>query len=331
MALISTLTLTYSGFAILLWIAMLAYFKIADRYNIIDKPNERSSHTQITIRGGGILFFLAALMWWLWSGGGYPYFMIGLTMITLISFIDDMMTLSNKLRFGVHLTAVALLFAQWGLYAYPWFWWLIALVVVIGTINAYNFMDGINGMTSMYSFAILVLLWVANEAVHFIDERLLIMVAIANAIFAFYNFRKKAMCFAGDVGSVSMCFILLFATISLIIHQQNLLYFLFFSVYGVDTVWTILFRLSRKENIFQAHRTHLYQYLANEAKGNRLLISYTYGLLQCVVGFLVFRLASQPLNVQIWGAMLILGLLSLLYLSLRAYLIRKYQIKVKAA
>lgn len=328
MALISTLTLTYSGFAILLWIAMLAYFKIADRYNIIDKPNERSSHTQITIRGGGILFYLAALMWWLWSGGGYPYFMMGLTLITLISFLDDIMTLSNKLRFGVHLTAVALLFAEWGLYAYPWYWWLIALVVVIGTINAYNFMDGINGITSMYSFAILALLWVANLAVKFIDERLLMMVAIANAVFAFYNFRQKAKCFAGDVGSVSMCFILLFATISLIIHQQNLIYFLFFAVYGVDTVWTILFRLSRKENIFKAHRTHLYQYLANEARGNRLLIAYSYGLLQFGVGLLVFRLAGQALSVQIWGSLLLLGVLSSIYLVIRGYVLKKYKIKI---
>jgi UDP-GlcNAc:undecaprenyl-phosphate GlcNAc-1-phosphate transferase len=318
----------YAGLTIVLFILMLVYFQIADRFNIIDKPNARSSHSQITIRGGGIIFYLAALSWWIWSGGGYPYFMIGLTLITLVSFIDDVKTLSNKIRFGVHLTSVALLFAEWGLYAYPWYWWFVALIVVIGTINAYNFMDGINGITSMYSFAILLLLWIANTSVSFMDERLLLLVGIANAIFAFFNFRKKAKCFAGDVGSVSMSFILLFATISLVIQQQNLLYFLFFAVYGIDSVWTILHRLARKENIFQAHRTHLYQYLANEAGGNRLLISYTYGLLQFGVGIFVFRLAALPLSTQLWGAFLILGILSSLYLVIRGYLIKKYQIKV---
>jgi len=317
----------YILLATILAVSMVLYFRIADHFNIIDKPNARSSHSQVTIRGGGVIFYVAALCWWIWSGGGYPYFMVGLTLITLVSFVDDVKTLSNKIRLSVHLTSVALLFAEWGLYAYPWYWWVVALIVVIGTINAYNFMDGINGITSMYSFAVLLLLWIANSKLSFIDDRLLVAVAISNAVFAFFNFRKKARCFAGDVGSVSMCFILLFATISLIIHQQNLIYFLFFAVYGVDSVLTIMHRLARKENIFEAHRSHLYQYLANEAGGNRLLISYCYGLLQVGVGLAVFRLAAMPVSTQLWGSLLLLVILSSLYIMIRQSLVKKYQIK----
>src|SRR5690606_28923288 len=128
-----------------------------------------------------------------------------------------------------------------------------------------------NGITAMYSFAVLLLLWLANREMGFVDDRLLYYTAIANGVFAFFNFRQKAKCFAGDVGSVSMCFILLFATLSLILATGNVIYILFFAVYGVDSVMTIIFRLLRRENIFKAHRTHLYQYLANEAGGNRCI------------------------------------------------------------
>ena len=50
---------------VLLFLAELFYFHIADKYNIIDKPNERSSHTRITLRGGGIIFYLGALAYFL--------------------------------------------------------------------------------------------------------------------------------------------------------------------------------------------------------------------------------------------------------------------------
>src|SRR5690606_21862206 len=134
------------------------------------------------------------------------------------------------------------------------------------TINAYNFMDGINGITAMYSFAVLLLLWLENREIGFVDNRLIYCTAIANGVFAFFNFRQKAKCFAGDIGSISMCFILLFSILNLILSTENLIYTLFFAVYGVDSVITTIFRLLRRGNIFRAHRTHLYQYMANEGK-----------------------------------------------------------------
>ncbi len=314
--------MTYGLTAILLFMAMLVYFRIADRYHIIDKPNERSSHTQVTIRGGGVVFYIGALIWFIWSGGGYPYFFIGLTLIMLISFLDDVMTLSNRLRIGVHLAAVLLLFLQVGLFAEVWYIVPIALILVIGTINAYNFMDGINGITAMYSFAVLLLLWLANRDLQFVDERLLYCVGIANGVFAFFNFRQRAQCFAGDVGSVGMSFILIFATLSLMLLTENLIYILFFAVYGVDSVLTIIQRLLRRENIFKAHRTHLYQYLANEAGGNRLMIAYSYGLLQVGVGLVVFKMAMCPVKVQLWGSAGVLMVLGIIYLLLKRYVLR---------
>lgn len=311
----------YALIAILLFAAMLVYFRIADRYNIIDKPNERSSHTTVTIRGGGIVFYLGALAWFIWSGAAYPFFFAGLTLITLISFLDDVLTLSNRIRIGVHLLSVVLLCIEVQLFDYAWWVVPVALVLIIGTINAYNFMDGINGITAMYSFAVLLLLWLANREIDFVDNRLLYCAAIANGVFAFFNFRQRAKCFAGDVGSVSMSFILIFATLSLILATGNAIYILFFAVYGVDSVMTIIFRLFRRENIFKAHRTHLYQYLANEAKGNRLVIAVCYGVLQIGIGLLALVTVKHPAETQVGVAICVLVLLAMAYIGIRRYLL----------
>lgn len=313
--------MSYAIIAVLLFTSILAYFRIADRYNIIDRPNERSSHTRVTIRGGGIVFYLGALAWFIWSGATYPYFFAGLTLIVLISFLDDILTLSNRIRISIHLLSVLLLFVEVQLFEYSWYIVPIALILVIGTINAYNFMDGINGITAMYSFAVLLLLWLANRDIGFIDDRLLYCTGIANGVFAFFNFRQRAKCFAGDVGSVGMSFILIFATLSLILATGNLIYILFFAVYGVDSVLTIVYRLVKRENIFKAHRTHLYQYLANEAKGNPLVIAACYGNLQVGVGLLILFAADFPIDTQYRVAICVLLLLPLTYIGIRRYIL----------
>ena len=315
--------MVYALLAVLFFVAMLVYFRIADRFNIIDKPNERSSHTTITLRGGGIIFYLGALAWFIWSGAAYPYFFVGLTMITLISFLDDILTLSNRIRISIHLLSVLLLFFEVQLFEQAWWVIPIALILVIGTINAYNFMDGINGITAMYSFAVLLLLWLANQEVDFIDNRLLYCTAIANGVFAFFNFRNKAKCFAGDVGSVSMSFILLFATISLILASGNPIYILFFAVYGVDSVMTIILRLIRRENINQntIKANLLYNYLKNEAKGNQLITASSYALVQLGIGLLVKHSTAFPWNTQVGVAVCILTLTALAYIGIRRYIL----------
>lgn len=316
--------MVYILILVLLFFAELLYFRIADHFNIIDKPNQRSSHTSITIRGGGVVFYLGALAWFVWSGFAYPWFFVGLTAITVISFLDDVFTLSNRVRLAMHLIAVLLMCYQLGLFEVPWYVLPIAIILIIGTINAYNFMDGINGITAMYSFAVLFLLWMVNQEQAFIDERLLFTVAIANGVFAFFNFRQKAKCFAGDVGSVCMSFILLFALISLIMQTGNPIYILFLAVYGADSVLTIIHRLMKRENIFEAHRSHLYQYLANEAKGNRLVISFSYGLLQVLIGLFVIEITKWEASQQWLCAGLILGGLVVLYVVWKGHLLKTY-------
>jgi UDP-GlcNAc:undecaprenyl-phosphate GlcNAc-1-phosphate transferase len=278
-------------FTVMLFALMLFYLYLADRNNIIDRPNARSSHSVHTIRGGGIVFPLAMVLEYVYSGFHYGWFILGLVLISVISFLDDLKPQDSKLRFGIHLVAVALLFYQLQLFTFPWYLIAVALIFVIGSINAINFMDGINGITGSYALlTLLTLLYINNYEQLFADQTMLVIAIIAVLIFNFFNFRKNARCFAGDVGSVSIAFILLFFILKLIIATQHLSYILLLLVYGWDVVSTILFRLIRKENIGEAHRTHFYQFLANERKIPHLIIAAGYCLVQLGVNVsLIYR------------------------------------------
>ncbi|MBA5794023.1 glycosyltransferase family 4 protein [Flavobacterium sp. xlx-214] len=311
---------------VILFVVELLYFKIADKFNIIDKPNERSSHSTITLRGGGIIFYFGALAFFFYSDFQYPYFFLGLTAISIISFLDDIFTLSNKIRLLIHLSSVLLMFYEIDLFIFPIWVIPIAVVVAIGTINAYNFMDGINGITVSYSTAVLLLLAYVNTQYPFIDPEFIYYVLLSCIVFGFFNFRQKAKCFAGDVGSVAIAFIVLFLIAKAMVTTGSLFYLLFLAVYGIDAVWTILRRLSKKENIFKAHRSHLYQYLANENKTNKLVVSSVYGLLQLIVGGIVIWAASKSMQVQIIVAIAVLLVGSGLYLTIKQNMIKKHNL-----
>jgi len=269
---------------VLLFLAELFYFKVADKYNIIDKPNERSSHTRITLRGGGVVFYFGALVYFLTSGFEYPWFMLALTFVAIISFIDDIRSTSQKLRLVFHFSAMALMFYQWGLFSLSWWWIIIALIICTGIINAYNFMDGINGITGGYSLVVLLSLAYINEEVTpFVEQDLIYTVIMSVLVFCFFNFRKKARCFAGDVGSVSIAFILLFLLGKLIIQTGDFSWIILLSVYGVDSVLTIFHRLMLHENIGLPHRKHLYQLMANELRIPHVAVSVIYMVLQFLI------------------------------------------------
>ncbi len=316
--------MTYLLVLIALFILELVYFKVADRFNIIDKPNERSSHSSITLRGGGVVFYFGALIYFIYSGFQYSWFFVGLTLMTLVSFLDDIFTLSNKIRLLIHFSSVLLMAYQLDLFDMPWYYLLIGFIVVVGVINAYNFMDGINGITACYSLAVGGLLMIVNQHLNFVAQDLLIFSLLGVLIFTFFNFRTKAKCFAGDVGSVAIAYILLFALGLLILTTGNLIYILFLAVYGVDAVWTIFRRLVRKENIFEAHRSHLYQFLGNEAGVNKLFISFLYGVIQFGIGYLVIQFSAQNVQVQLIFSIVLLIVLSTFYLLLKDYIIKKY-------
>ncbi len=279
----------------MLFIAELIYFRLADYFNIIDQPNKRSSHTQLTLRGGGIIFLIGAWSHAVFFGINYSWFMLGLSAIALISFIDDIRSVPNRVRIVIHFIAMLLMFWQWGIIVdQPWWVILAALIICTGTINAYNFMDGINGITGGYSLAILMPLLLVNQQSVFVSESLLITIILSVAIFCFFNFRNKAKCFAGDVGAVSIAYIVLFVLGLLIVKTGDLWYFVFFAVYGVDSVLTIIHRLILRENIFKAHRKHAYQLMANELKISHIRVSGFYSILQLCISLCAIYLPINP-------------------------------------
>lgn len=308
-----SLMLPYILVASLLGITFIQlYFRIAKRFEIVDKPNKRSSHLEPTLRGGGIIFpilfiVMNLVLFALDRNSVNLWFLFGLLLIAGISFWDDVKTLSPMIRVLFHITAVVLMFWQTGLLELHILTIVIGFILVIGSINAYNFMDGINGITTLYSM-------VAVGTLYFLmPEMNLEFVLVALLIFAFYNIRKRAVCFSGDVGSVSLSYIIAFCICKLMVDTQNVKWILLLGVYGIDSVVTILYRLKRSENIFKPHRTHLYQYLANERGVSHVGVSTIYALAQLALNVVVIQYAF------IMG-LLAFGVLALIYLVVRVRL-----------
>ena len=277
-------------FVILLALELL-YFRVADRYNIIDKPNERSSHSTIVLRGGGIIFTIAL---WIWgfttipspTGEGtilamqlYPWMLAAVTLAAGISFIDDIHSLPDSLRLATQFTAMGLMFWQLGIIQ-PNLWWavILALIVCVGATNIINFMDGINGITAGYALVVLLPLLLLNHRFQFIEESFLVVVILGVLVFCLFNFRPKgkAKCFAGDVGSIGIAFIMLFAIGKLIVKTGDVTYLILLLVYGVDGCLTIIHRIMLHENLGEAHRKHAFQLMANELKIGHVKVTLLY-------------------------------------------------------
>ena len=308
----------YIVFFIVLLLAELFYFKIADRFNIIDKPNLRSSHSQITLRGGGILFPIAVLLGFGMGYVGWPL-SLAVVLVAVVSFVDDIRPLSQLPRLLAHVLAIGLVLYDLEIVVVGWWWLPVLAILLIGWTNAFNFMDGINGITVLYALVTLVsfrFLPDLEAAVPMLD-----LMGIACLVFAFFNLRKRANTFAGDVGSVAMALFLGYYMVKLILSTQQIGYLLFFAVYGIDAVLTIVNRLRKKENILEAHRSHLYQYLANEKKLPHVGVAMGYAVVQLVVNYCTVYLIQQQALSLVTFVLILVGM-SGVYLGIRYWATR---------
>jgi len=318
--------LLYDSVIALVLVALeMIYFKVAAHFAIIDKPNQRSSHAIPTIRGGGIVFVFALLVWFITHDFEYPALIIGALMIAVVSFLDDIGEQSARIRLVIQL--VGLMFIGWqaGFTDQPVWISFIVIVVGVGTLNAFNFMDGINGITGVYSLVNLVTFYYINRSiVAFTENDLIITMITGVVVFLFFNFRKRARCFAGDVGSVTIAFVQLFLLLKLVHATNNYGWILLFLVYGVDTVITIVYRLTRKENIFQAHRQHLFQYFSNELGVPHLWVALLYGTLQAAANVLLLLFLFK---MSLW-LVIAFGMGSgLVYIGVREYVLKRIGVK----
>ncbi|MDH4459945.1 MAG: glycosyltransferase family 4 protein [Flectobacillus sp.] len=312
-----------------LFIIELIYFKIAQKFNIIDKPNSRSSHTEVTIRGGGIIFWASAMIYFVCSDYSFLFFFMGLSLVTAISFLDDVLTLPNRYRLPFQFLAIILILFELHFLNNPIWVWVWLLIMGVGIINAYNFMDGINGITGGYSTVVIGALWVVNNYhVQFISNSFIIDILLGLTVFNLFNFRIKARCFAGDVGSVSIAFIVLFLIIKVSVVDQNPIYLLFLTIYGVDSVCTIIQRLWLKQNIFQAHRLHLFQVIVHDLKVNHLQMAAYYMASQALICYVIIENLNKSVLEQLSiGIAIVLSCL-LIYISLKSYLVKLKRKKV---
>ena len=278
--------LTYGIILVILLALEMVYFKIADQCNIIDKPNERSSHSTIVLRGGGIIFLIGVWVWSAFFGFQYPWFLVGLTLVAGVSFVDDIHSLPDSVRLVAQFTAAAMAFYQLGILHWS-MWWIIllALIVYVGATNVINFMDGINGITAGYSLAVLIPLALVNMNGAFIKQSLIISTILALLVFCTFNFRPKgkAKCFAGDVGSIGIAFIMLFLLGNVIIKTGDITWLIFLLVYGVDGCLTIVHRIMLHEDLGEAHRKHAYQIMANELKIGHVKVASLYMVMQLLI------------------------------------------------
>jgi UDP-GlcNAc:undecaprenyl-phosphate GlcNAc-1-phosphate transferase len=301
---------------------LFGYLKIAPQYNIIDKPNQRSSHTNPTIRGAGIVFPVLYAMFVLMFGhpGALVDLIMGLTLLGVVSFYDDVKDVPFGLRLFAQLIAVGLLFNELFVWLWPIWAIVIAGILVIATINAFNFMDGINGISGIYGLVTAISLFAVKQ-----DIALLGLIAALMA-FLFFNLRKKAKCFSGDVGAVSLAFIFSYYILNFSIESKNPIWILLLGVYGIDAALTIVFRLIRKENILRGHRSHFYQFLANEKQFPHVWVAVSYGLVQTIFNIIFFYFYN---NQQFIPILVAFGILVIAYLVLRISLEGKTLVQKK--
>ena len=338
---------------ILLLAIELLYFRIADKYNIIDKPNERSSHSTIVLRGGGIIFMLGLWIWAAFTSAGllntglgfcYPWFLAAVTLIAGVSFVDDIRSLPDSVRLVAQFVAMGLMFYQLDMLHWE-MWWvvLLALIVCVGASNVINFMDGINGITGGYALSVLLPLLLLNNGAAgcdlnaqaaFVPTSLIVTVILADVVFCLFNFRPKgkAKCFAGDVGSIGIAFILLFMIGQLIMKTGDVTYLIFLLVYGVDGCLTICHRILLHENLGEAHRKHAYQLMANELKIGHVKVSLLYMALQMAVSLGFIYLCPNTLVahwVYLAVAMIVLAIAYILFKKKYYHLHEEYLASLK--
>ncbi len=327
--------LTYSLIAVILFIAEVVYFCIAKMCNIIDKPNERSSHKKVVLRGGGIIFTIGLWIWSIVFGFQYLWLLAGVTLAAGISFVDDIHTLPGSLRLVVQFTAMLLVFQEIGLLHWD-MWWVVPIILFfcVGATNIINFMDGINGITAAYGLAMLIPILLLNIRVGFIEESYLVVAILGIIVFSVFNFRPKgkAMCFAGDVGSIGIAFIIIFAIGKLMLATQDISYIVFFLLYGIDGSFTIFHRIKLHENLCKAHRKHAYQLMVNELNMSHVAVSLIYMCLQLIVSLGFIYVCSNTILahwIYLIGAAFVLAVAYILFMKKYYHLHEEYLASLK--
>jgi UDP-N-acetylmuramyl pentapeptide phosphotransferase/UDP-N-acetylglucosamine-1-phosphate transferase len=312
--------MVYIYLFILLLAGELLYIKIAQKFGIYDRPNSRSSHNYIVIRGGGVIFWLSGICLAMTDFPLYGYFIYALSLICFVSFMDDISSLRNRVRILCHFLTVFIILGGACVQQFiPWWACFIALIVGVGVLNAFNFIDGINGMAGLYNLTLLAVMQYINlKYIRFVEPDFIWFAIIPCVVFLIFNFRSRALCFLGDVGSIALAVWEICIVVELMKATNSLVWILLFAICGIDTVGTIVYRLILRKNIFRAHRMFFFQILTNEMKLPHVFVSSMYSVFQLIMNIILFRTYLTTPSL-VWPV----GLFMLLILTL-LWLIRFY-------
>ena len=287
------------GSGVLSWFITREFLKFGPRLGLQDMPNERSSHTTPTLRGGGIGFVVSLLIFILgmtlsqnlpWKFGGGLFF--GLALVAVVGWLDDRQGVKAMYRLSVHFLAALLV-----TFSLPHLYYGVAILFIAWMVNLYNFMDGTDGIAAVQGITVAV--FSALHSYVSLDLTLFaIYVTIALCIFGFLIFNwSPAKVFMGDVGSGVLGF--LFAAVAVYAHEQNAVHLIFslilMSVFLVDTAYTLTIRFLRRLKITQAHRTHAYQKAVQKGITHRKL-AIAVGVFNCALGALTFALRFEQIS-----------------------------------
>ena len=312
----------YVFIAAVLIIGLIIYLKMAEKWSIIDQPNSRSSHLFVTKRGGGIIYLIALVIYMISSNFNMPNIIICGLLLGIMGFIDDIKNLDFKIKLILQCLTIGYFLSTGNYNGLEWYLLILMFFLIISSINILNFMDGINGLTILYSLSFLMSFYIINaHIIAFTDSNFLLIVILSNLIIGYFNIRKKAVCFLGDVGAITMGFLYAVLTITLIVKTNSLSPLILFLVYFLDSGWTIVERLFAKENIFHPHRKHLYQLLVNEYKLSHLLVAVIYFSIQSLIN--ITWLLNYEKDLLPITLVLIFGIFSVIYLLIKKIVNKK--------
>lgn len=277
------------------WVGRLRLW--AQRHQIIDVPNERSSHARPIPSGGGlaiaVISIVGLMAYWLfnpiWPWPKLLAYMAGAGLVSIVSWLDGLQTLSNRIRFAAHSLAAIMAifgFGCWDIVSVPFFGQLdlglvglpLTFLWIVGLTNAYNFMDGIDGIAGVQA----VVAGFGWALLGHIEELPFVgfwgaLLAAASLGFLFHNW-PPARIFMGDIGSAFLGYS--FACLAVIGSQADpimcLAGVLLVWPFVFDTVFTFFRRLKNGEDVFTAHRSHLYQRLVISGLSHRT-VTLLYG------------------------------------------------------
>lgn len=280
---------------------------------------DRSLHRKFTPTGGGMVWVVAGIVAVCFFGDLHCIttwmFMGGIAVLGIVSYVDDLHPLPPVPRLIVQTIVMLLTFKQ--------LWYPAAIDVLIivlfcgvGIINAVNFLDGICGMLALYGIVVTGSLFYAfyvyDVSAYTWLFMVLSMVLVAQVVFACFNLCD--VIFSGDVGSITLGYIQVFAAIVFALNTHDASVMIFFSVCVFDVGLTTMHRLFLGESILKPHRSNIYQMLTTEAKMPHVVVALIYSLLQLLINALYFLIPET----QHWTYFLITcALLSVAYFAIR--------------